>query len=695
MANRQVLTQRILLHTLVYMVSWSCSPGTLEKSTSRFSEPHRLQFHFSPSAKWMNDPNGMVYYEGEYHLFYQYYPDSTVWGPMHWGHAVSKDLVHWEHLPIALYPDSLGYIFSGSAVVDWNNTSGFGENGQPLLVAIFTHHDPKGEMDGSIDFQYQSIAYSKDKGRTWTKYQGNPVIPNPGIRDFRDPKVIWDDRSQEWILTLAAWDHVKFNTSPNLKDWSHRSDFGREWGTHAGVWECPDLFPIPLEGTDETYWALLVSIGSGGPNGGSATQYFIGQFEDGTFMLDEALSRVLGKSPAYIPAGELFEDFETEGYGDWTVTGDAFGDGPADGSLPRQQPVEGYLGNQLVNSFHREDDAQGTLTSPSFVLSKPVINFLIGGGNHQGQTCMNLLVEGQIARTATGNNNETLGWKHWDVTDLLGKKARIQIVDRFSEGWGHIHVDQIYFADEAATGAYEKAVWLDYGRDNYAGVTWSDIPDSDGRRLFMGWMSNWEYANVVPTTTWRSAMTLPRKLSLRQFPEMGPRLLSIPVRELQEIRQAGIEFKDDAFQSGTVDLTGSLQTSTPTWEVLIEAVVPSGGQDSLYLEITNTLGEAYRVGYAGVSNVYFSDRRASGKTSFSADFAPKIHTAPSTSSDSILSMHLFLDVGSAELFADQGRIVMTDLFFPNEDFSKIQLIRSGSDIQIKKLELYPLHSIWK
>src|SRR3569833_1368022 len=156
-----------------------------------YHDQYRPQIHFSPQAHWMNDPNGMVYYKGVYHMFYQYYPKATVWGPMHWGHATSTDLVHWNNKPIALYPDSLGLIFSGSAVVDVNNTSGLGKNGQPPLVAIFTHHDRAKEKDGKNDTEYDSIAFSIDGGNTWTKYAHNPVIKNPGISDFRDPKVMW------------------------------------------------------------------------------------------------------------------------------------------------------------------------------------------------------------------------------------------------------------------------------------------------------------------------------------------------------------------------------------------------------------------------------------------------------------------------------------------------------------------------
>ena len=152
----------------------------------------------------------MVFNKGVYHLFFQYYPDSSVWGPMHWGHATSKDLIHWLEKPIAIYPDSLGYIFSGSALVDKNNTTGFGKKGQMPLVAIFTHHDPVGEKAGSNTFQNQSIAYSLDDGNTWIKYAGNPVLKNPGITDFRDPKVMWYQTQKKWIMTLATKDRVTF-----------------------------------------------------------------------------------------------------------------------------------------------------------------------------------------------------------------------------------------------------------------------------------------------------------------------------------------------------------------------------------------------------------------------------------------------------------------------------------------------------
>ncbi|MEZ0538399.1 glycoside hydrolase family 32 protein [Fibrella arboris] len=269
---KNVLTLIALLATLSHTALGQAKAG---------AEPHRPQFHFAPKAHWMNDPNGMVYLNGTYHLFFQYYPDATVWGPMHWGHATSKDMLHWQEQPIALYPDSLGWIFSGSAVVDVNNTSGFGKDGKTPLVAIFTHHNDKLEKAKSDKFQYQSLAYSLDEGKTWTKYVGNPVLPNPGITDFRDPKVRWYEPQKKWIMTLATKDRITFYSSPNLKNWTRESEFGNEVGAHGGVWECPDLLPMTHNGRQA--WVLLVSINPGGPNGGSATQYFVGDFDGKTF----------------------------------------------------------------------------------------------------------------------------------------------------------------------------------------------------------------------------------------------------------------------------------------------------------------------------------------------------------------------------------------------------------------------------
>jgi fructan beta-fructosidase len=277
----------LILTIFIFMAMASCkNPGKGEAPQQHqyYGEQHRPQFHFTPDSMWMNDPNGMVFYKGEYHLFYQHHPHSNVWGPMHWGHAISQDLVHWKHLPIALWPDSLGTIFSGSAVIDWNNSSGLGDGQEPPMVAIFTHHNHELEKAGSDIFQYQSIAYSLDRGRSWTKYPGNPVLENPGIRDFRDPKVSWYEKDQKWLMVFAAQDRIMFYSSPNLIQWNKESEFSVEIAPGEGVWECPDFFPLTVGGEEK--WVLLVSIGDGGPNGGSGTKYYVGDFDGKQFLCD-------------------------------------------------------------------------------------------------------------------------------------------------------------------------------------------------------------------------------------------------------------------------------------------------------------------------------------------------------------------------------------------------------------------------
>ena len=479
-----------------------------------YNEPHRPQVHFTPKEKWMNDPNGMLYHKNTYHLFYQYYPDSTVWGPMHWGHATSADMIHWKHQPIALYPDSLGYIFSGSAVVDIHNTSGFG-NGKAPLVAIFTHHDPVGEAQGKSDYQNQSLAYSIDDGRTWIKYANNPVIKNPGIKDFRDPKVMWFKKDKKWILTLAASNRIIFYSSKNLKDWIMESEFGENVGAHGGVWECPDLFTLKHGG--KTVWILIVNLNPGGPNKGSATQYFLGDFD-----------------------GKSFLPLSTE------------------------------------------------------------------------------------------------------------------------------------------------TKWLDYGPDEYAGVTWSN---TGKRRLFLGWMSNWLYANVVPTEPWRNAMTIPRELRVI---ETNNALLvaSTPVKELARI-------KSTPFVINNVSLSEKNDVSKSIKNLSFPCIVNLSvdGPKDISIILSNNLGEELIIGFDKIQNNYFIDRTKSGKTNFQADF-PARHFAPRFTSKTKMDISLMIDISSVELFADGGLTVMTEIFFPNKTYSEIS-IQSADSALMKKFEYIKLNNIWK
>jgi len=468
------------------------------------AEEHRPQIHFSPKAHWVNDPNGMVYANGTYHLFFQYYPYGTTWGPMHWGHATSTDLFHWQEQQIALYPDSLGYIFSGSAVLDQENTSGFGKDGKAPLIAIFTHHDPVGERDNTGKFENQSIAYSLDEGQTWEKYTGNPVLKNPGIRDFRDPKVMWYAKEKKWVMTLATKDHITFYSAPDLKNWKEESQFGLTIGAHGGVWECPDLFPLTLNG--KTHWVLIVNINPGGPNGGSATQYFVGDFDGKTFT-----------------------------------------------------PVD------------------------------------------------------------------------------------------------------------------TKIRWIDYGPDEYAGITWSN---TGGRKIFLGWMSNWNYANEVPTKKWRSAMTIPRELSLKKV--NGELLVaSTPVKELESI----------VASVPPVSLSTGKAYSLPAESRLS---IGAAKIENFTITLSNTKGEKVLIGYDKAANQYYIDRTQSGKIDFQKDFKGRF-VAPRKTTLAVADVTLVIDAASVELFADNGLTTMTGIFFPNETFNKITI--SGSTEL--KAKLTTLQSIYK
>ncbi len=258
----QLLVVSMLLGYVPASTSWSAL-----QPKAPYREPFRPQFHFSPPCCWMNDPNGLVYLDGEYHLFYQFNPDGIVWGPMHWGHAVSTDLVHWQNLPIALAPDANGTIFSGSAVIDSNNTAGFGKN---AMVAVYSYNT-----------QTQGVAYSTDRGRTWTKYSGNPVI-SALAKDFRDPKVFWDTDRQQWVMVISAGHEARIFTSPNLREWTFSSTFSG--GNTFGTWEVPNLFPLKIE--DERKWVLLASSSNYAPAGGNGVQYFIGNFDGHSFRSD-------------------------------------------------------------------------------------------------------------------------------------------------------------------------------------------------------------------------------------------------------------------------------------------------------------------------------------------------------------------------------------------------------------------------
>jgi fructan beta-fructosidase len=385
-----------------------------------YQEQFRPQYHYTPAKNWMNDPNGLVSYKGKHHMFYQYNPFGTTWDfTISWGHAVSTDWVHWEELPVAIPATDTLSIFSGSAVVDKKNSSGFGTRNNPPLVAIYTvfyRQDGVDPTDGSVipqGTQAQAIAFSTDEGLTWTPYENNPVInpvkdPSLNPREFRDPKVFWYEPTKQWIMAIAlsAQHMVRFYSSTDLKNWVKLSDFGPA-NAVGGVWEVPDLFELPVDttprdkrsdaldsqgdqsaskkpGNDKkkprtSKWVLVVNLNPGSVAGGSGAQYFIGNFDGTEFTAENIID------PTTPPSGILFQNFESgNSFADlgWTATEDFVDKGPVPGSLPGQGPVSGFLGTKLVNTFFNGDSSVGTITSPTFTVSEKYINLLVGGGKH-------------------------------------------------------------------------------------------------------------------------------------------------------------------------------------------------------------------------------------------------------------------------------------------------------------------------
>ncbi len=494
----------------------SCSSGkndqVVDPNSLNFHN-YRPSYHYSPAKNWMNDPNGMVYYDGLYHLFYQYYPGGTTWGPMNWGHAVSKDLFTWEDKSIALSPDDLGYIFSGSAVDDKNNSTGFKSNNNDALVAIFTHHQ------NITGLQQQSIAYSIDKGNTWVKYNQNPVLQNPGIKDFRDPKVFWNATSGKWNMVLAAADRIKIYSSTDLKDWTFESDFGQNQGNHGGVWECPDLFPIKDQNGVEK-WVMIVSIGGGetsGPNGGSATQYFIGDFD--------------GKQ---------------------------------------------FISNQ---------------------------------------------------------------------TDVL---------------------------------------WADFGIDNYAGVSWNDIPAIDGRRIFLGWMSNWIYANVTPTNGWRGEMTVPREIKLVNTNGKYS-LYFAPVIEIENLKDTNLTNTMSTPQNG-VSLENNAIIATSSYMIDLEIDLSLSNQ--FEFSIGNSL-EKLALSYDQNNGEFVLDRSKSGIVDFNNLFIKPIR-CKYTLQGTILPIKILVDNSSIEIFVNHGEKAITALFFPKYDYSYLKITSNSANKYLKNITIAPI-----
>jgi fructan beta-fructosidase len=488
-----------LAYAIALVVSASGAAGSYE-------EPLRPRFHFTPERHFMNDPNGLVFYKGEYHLFYQHNPYGATWGHMSWGHAVSQDLLHWKHLPVALREEEGIMIFSGSVAVDRLNSSGLcrPEGGDSsCLVALYTGH---GQAR-----QTQNLAYSNDRGRSWTKYAGNPVL-DLGLKDFRDPKVFWHEPTRRWILvTVLADQHkVRFFASRDLKQWETLSEFGPA-GATGGVWECPDLFELPIDNDlSQKRWVLEVDINPGGVAGGSGGQYFVGTFDGVRFTNDN----------------------------------------PAD-----------------------------------------------------------------------------------------------------------------------------RTLWVDYGKDFYATLSFSDM--TDGRTIWLGWISNWLYANDEPTATWRGAQSIPRTVALRRFPE-GLRLVQSPVGELTTLRTT-----QEAVPIGTA--------LTPLGPSEIQLEVSRGDWKDLGFRLTNATGEEVVVGLTAAPLELFVDRRRSRATPFHEAY-PGRHAGPITWRGDTLSIRVLFDQSVLEIFGNDGQTVITERVYPTHPYDRLELI--GDRRWIKSAKLWPLRSVW-
>jgi len=834
-----VLTAAIMVG--VPSASSGTAPGQGPSAAPAFTEPHRPQFHFTPERNWMNDPNGLVYHEGEYHLFFQYNPDSDQWGNMSWGHAVSTDLVHWQELPLAISHDDAEMVFSGSAVVDRENTAGFGTKDEPAMVAVYTRVPKAG---GS---QAQSLAYSTDRGRTWTKYAGNPVL-DIGSGEFRDPKVQWHAPTESWIMAvvLSTERKVRFYSSKDLKSWTHLSDFGPA-GAVGGVWECPDLFELPVDGeTGTRKWVLVVSLNPGGIQGGSATQYFVGDFDGTTFIPDDdgsytppvgsvvqdfeasdfadwtatgtafgpgpSAGGVAGQqgvtgfvgerlansyhggdaptgtltspaftastpylnflvgggrhphdpdavtAPAPTPAGTVLADFEGGSYGQWTSTGRAFGAAPATGALPGQQPVSGWLGGGLVNTFVEGDSTVGTLTSPTFTIDKTYLNFLIGGGYHPtsagNPTVVNLLVDGDVVRTATAADAEALNWASWDVRDLVGSTARIQVVDANTGGWGHLNLDHVVLSDTRARPASTEASvnllvdgevvqsvtgtesgvldWAHFDLRTYQGMQvqvqlvdnntggWGHImadrfvaADSPARSAAerVSWVDYGKdyYAAIsfdnVPdgkrymigwTNNWQYAGNVPTagwRGAMSVPRETGLRRIDGTLRLIQRPLPQLTELRDGP--AVTAENLTVHADSTPQ--------IPGALGRAVEIEATFTLRDAARFGIkvhtgSGQETVIGYDPPTrqvyvDRSRSGSVDFSRDfagVHRAPLEPRNGTVTLRILVDWSSVEVFGGQGQVVITDQVFPDPSGDGVQVFAEQGSVQLDSFQLWQL-----
>lgn len=636
---------------------------------SSTGELYRPDYHLASPG----DPSGCLRFQGIYHIFT-------------WDHFISSDLVHWTPVGWPMQGDTgdVGY-WTGSVVVDKDATTGWGSTGTPAMVAVYTAHDvndSKEDIRLSVctDGNYQEFYY----------YAYNPVLTTPDTL-FRDPHVFWHAPTARWIMVVARSEarSVQFYRSTDLKTWTFMSEFGPVGGRDQ-IWEVPGLVQMPVKGLDERKWVLFCGMG---PN---REQFFVGDFDGTNFTMDATCQgQVL--AGVGLP-GEVFADFEEADYAaaGWTIggaDGDAFGSAPGSGDGSQDQPVIGFLGRQLATSYpfyladYRDDS---WLLSPPFTISKNCINFLIAGGSHPGQTCINLVVEGVVRRTATGDDSNIMKWMGWDVREFIGDNAEIQIVDDYAGNWGRIYVDHIMFSDVLMNTGCEHANWIDWGSDFYGARVYSDYDDAENTLSWMGWMGNWTYATNVPSP-WHGGgpQTIPRNVQLEPVAG-GYRIAQQPLAALQSLRGPEIMLPPRRVE-GTMFLDG-FYPSTNAYE--IEAVFNLHAPD-LHVGFNFCAGSAtgqfdkVTLGYdAALSDLYL-DRRYSGDVSFHPDFANVTH-APLLAPEGEIKFHVFIDHCSIEAFVNDGKRVMTSIFFPHPDNRAVEVFSVNGPATLRSLKAWEL-----
>ncbi len=633
-----------------------------------FSNPAAYvpQFHFSWPTASVGDPAGALRYGGAYHLFT-------------WDHAASTDLLHWQGLgwPLGDTPPDSGY-WTGSVVVDANNTSGFGTLGNPPMVAVYTIHN------NTTAKETIGISYSTNH-RDFTQYAGNPVIAT-GDQVFRDPDVFWHEPTRRWILLVArsVARQIQFYASQDLKTWTHLSDFAAA-GARNEIWEVPGLAELPIRGMgNQRRWLLHVGAGT------DKVQYWVGGFDGVTFTVDES-TRAYLEDGAGID-GEVFADFESVSFqsAGWTASGSAFGNEPA----PRWwgQPAQSHLGQRLASSYVDGDWHVGSaLTSPEFTITRNGINFLVGGGNHPGETCVNLVVGGNVVRTATGDDSDVMRWAGWNVAEFKGQQARIQIVDNFGGFWGRIYVDHIHFSDVLVDHRREHAKWVELSPDFFAPKFVRDYDGTETDVKWLGWIGSWRYeANrPVPANWGKGAESIFRKLQLVPSAR-GYELVQEPVVEMQSLRGPAVTALPRRL-TGTAPFA-EFQPATNTYE--IEAVFALAESAAIF-GLNLCVGGSQRVvvGFdAATSNLYL-DRRSSGYVSLDPAF-PRIVNVPYRPPGDKLKLRIFVDQCSIEVFADDGRQVLTSQIYPDPSGTGIELFSFGAPTTLTSLRAWPLASIW-